>query len=222
MRPSRSRWSSRSPESLASPGDATRRLPPELVEHAAFLPGRRPYAGDAEGCLDRGAAARHDERSRGLPAAPAPADGLRGRDVRLPGRDGRPARLRTPRSAGPGRRPRSGPSVLQCDEREARALVCAADARDVRGVRRAAGRRDAGLDRGRHDRRRLGGGPRRRWSTGAWRSPTSSTDAASCCAPTCSRAWAHWITPEFEPRRYDTRFFVAAMPAGQLTRDVSR
>ncbi|MBA2574848.1 MAG: NUDIX hydrolase [Nocardioidaceae bacterium] len=34
-------------------------------------------------------------------------------------------------------------------------------------------------------------------------------------------AWAHWITPEFEPRRYDTRFFVAVMPAGQRTRDVS-
>jgi len=34
------------------------------------------------------------------------------------------------------------------------------------------------------------------------------------------RAWAHWITPEAEPRRYDTRFFVAALPAGQRTRDV--
>jgi 8-oxo-dGTP pyrophosphatase MutT (NUDIX family) len=34
------------------------------------------------------------------------------------------------------------------------------------------------------------------------------------------RPWAHWITPEIEPRRYDTRFFVAAMPAGQRTRDV--
>jgi 8-oxo-dGTP pyrophosphatase MutT (NUDIX family) len=33
--------------------------------------------------------------------------------------------------------------------------------------------------------------------------------------------WAHWITPEFEPRRYDTRFFVAMLPAGQRTRDVS-
>jgi 8-oxo-dGTP pyrophosphatase MutT (NUDIX family) len=33
--------------------------------------------------------------------------------------------------------------------------------------------------------------------------------------------WAHWITPEFESHRYDTRFFVARMPTGQLTRDVS-
>jgi 8-oxo-dGTP pyrophosphatase MutT (NUDIX family) len=32
--------------------------------------------------------------------------------------------------------------------------------------------------------------------------------------------WTHWITPEFEERRYDTRFFVAALPAGQRTRDV--
>jgi 8-oxo-dGTP pyrophosphatase MutT (NUDIX family) len=35
------------------------------------------------------------------------------------------------------------------------------------------------------------------------------------------RPWAHWITPEIEERRYDTRFFVAALPAGQRTRDVS-
>jgi 8-oxo-dGTP pyrophosphatase MutT (NUDIX family) len=26
---------------------------------------------------------------------------------------------------------------------------------------------------------------------------------------------AHWVTPEFEPRRYDTRFFAAAVPEGQ-------
>ncbi|MFI0716576.1 NUDIX hydrolase [Streptomyces inhibens] len=30
-------------------------------------------------------------------------------------------------------------------------------------------------------------------------------------------AWARWITPEFEPRRYDTWFFVAALPEGQCT-----
>jgi len=34
------------------------------------------------------------------------------------------------------------------------------------------------------------------------------------------RPWAHWITPEVEPKRFDTRFFVAALPTGQRTRDV--
>jgi 8-oxo-dGTP pyrophosphatase MutT (NUDIX family) len=33
--------------------------------------------------------------------------------------------------------------------------------------------------------------------------------------------WAHWITPEFEARRYDTWFFVAALPDGQRTRNAS-
>ncbi|MEC4014983.1 NUDIX hydrolase [Streptomyces sp. H27-D2] len=33
--------------------------------------------------------------------------------------------------------------------------------------------------------------------------------------------WARWITPEFEPRRYDTWFFVAALPKGQRTRNAS-
>ncbi len=33
--------------------------------------------------------------------------------------------------------------------------------------------------------------------------------------------WGSWVTPVFEPRRYDTRFFVSALPEGQVTRDVS-
>ena len=33
--------------------------------------------------------------------------------------------------------------------------------------------------------------------------------------------WGAWCTPEFEPRRFRTWFFVAALPPGQLTRDVS-
>jgi 8-oxo-dGTP pyrophosphatase MutT (NUDIX family) len=34
-------------------------------------------------------------------------------------------------------------------------------------------------------------------------------------------AWSGWLTPVFEPRRYRTWFFVAALPSGQATRDVS-
>jgi 8-oxo-dGTP pyrophosphatase MutT (NUDIX family) len=33
-------------------------------------------------------------------------------------------------------------------------------------------------------------------------------------------AWSRWITPEFEPRRFDTYFFLARLPENQLTRDV--
>jgi 8-oxo-dGTP pyrophosphatase MutT (NUDIX family) len=35
------------------------------------------------------------------------------------------------------------------------------------------------------------------------------------------RPWARWITPVTEERRYDTRFFAAELPAGQIARDVS-
>jgi len=34
------------------------------------------------------------------------------------------------------------------------------------------------------------------------------------------RPLAHWITPEVEPKRFDTRFFLAQLPAGQVCRDV--
>jgi 8-oxo-dGTP pyrophosphatase MutT (NUDIX family) len=34
------------------------------------------------------------------------------------------------------------------------------------------------------------------------------------------RPWSRWITPVVEERRFDARFFAAAMPAGQRTRDV--
>jgi 8-oxo-dGTP pyrophosphatase MutT (NUDIX family) len=34
-------------------------------------------------------------------------------------------------------------------------------------------------------------------------------------------ACAHWVTPEAEERRYDTRFYLAALPSGQRSRDVS-
>ncbi|HVX46369.1 MAG TPA: NUDIX hydrolase [Mycobacteriales bacterium] len=38
--------------------------------------------------------------------------------------------------------------------------------------------------------------------------------------PDALQLWSHWVTPEGEPRRYDTRFFLAALPAGQNPRYV--
>jgi 8-oxo-dGTP pyrophosphatase MutT (NUDIX family) len=32
------------------------------------------------------------------------------------------------------------------------------------------------------------------------------------------RPLAHWVTPDAEPRRFDTRFFLAQLPPGQVTR----
>jgi 8-oxo-dGTP pyrophosphatase MutT (NUDIX family) len=34
--------------------------------------------------------------------------------------------------------------------------------------------------------------------------------------------WSHWLTPELMPRRFDTRFFLAAMPPGQRCRPDER
>ena len=40
-------------------------------------------------------------------------------------------------------------------------------------------------------------------------------------SPEALRLWAHWVTPEIEPRRYDTCFFVAELPEGQQADDRS-
>ena len=39
--------------------------------------------------------------------------------------------------------------------------------------------------------------------------------------PSGLRPWARWITPAMETRRYDARFFVAALPDGAEPRDVT-
>ncbi len=38
--------------------------------------------------------------------------------------------------------------------------------------------------------------------------------------PELLRPWSRWITPDFEPRRYDTRFYVAVAPEHQIARFV--
>jgi len=37
-----------------------------------------------------------------------------------------------------------------------------------------------------------------------------------CYAPDLLIPYSHWITPEVEPRRFDTRFFLARLPEGQV------
>ena len=39
--------------------------------------------------------------------------------------------------------------------------------------------------------------------------------------PEALMPWAHWVTPELEPRRYDTFFYLAELPAGQQADDRS-
>jgi 8-oxo-dGTP pyrophosphatase MutT (NUDIX family) len=109
---------------------------------------------------------------------------------------------------------------MQCEEPEARALVCAAvrETFEESGVLLAGIGRDEVVSDTRGD---------------DWENDRAAlVDRSLAFADFARRRglalrtdllayWAHWITPEFEPRRYDTRFFVARIPEGQLTRDVS-
>jgi len=199
--------------------DATRRLPPELLEHAkTFLSGGQTPV------TPRGAATVVLVRDRPV-----------GVEVYLLRR-----RLSMAFAAGmyafPGGTvdPRdfdhavgwAGPTAaewavrLQCDEAEARALVCAAmrETFEESGVLLAGMTADSLVSDTTGD----------DWE----RDRAALVDRSLSFADFLDRrglvlrtdllaAWAHWITPEFEPRRYDTRFFLAVLPSGQLTRDVS-
>ncbi|MFT4010275.1 MAG: NUDIX hydrolase [Nocardioidaceae bacterium] len=110
--------------------------------------------------------------------------------------------------------------VLACDEATARALVCAAvrETFEESGVLLAGPTWDAVVgdttgDDWETDRRALEGRELSFTEFLSRRGLVLRTDLL--------RFWGRWITPEFEPRRYDTRFFAAVLPDGQITRDVS-
>ncbi len=56
----------------------------------------------------------------------------------------------------------------------------------------------------------------RRHSLTGWFGEAGLTLRADLLVP-----WARWLTPEFEPRRFDTFFFLARMPHEQHARDLS-
>lgn len=111
-------------------------------------------------------------------------------------------------------------AVLRCDEAEARALVCAA----VRETFEEVGVLFAGPDANSIVADTTGEDwevQRRALVDRSLSFTAFLAERGLVLRADLLHAWAHWITPEYEERRYDTRFFVAEVPAGQSTRDVS-
>jgi 8-oxo-dGTP pyrophosphatase MutT (NUDIX family) len=203
--------------------DRTRRLPPALVEHAReFLAGgHTPVVpkGAATVVLLRETPSGHGDQlqvyllrrhlgmafAAGMYAFPGGTVDPRDSD-------------RAIAWAGPS--PAEWATRLACDVADARALVCAAvrETFEESGVLLAGATSDSVVEDTtaedwERDRAALVDRSLAFADFLAARSLVLRTDLLA--------AWAHWITPEFEPRRYDTRFFVAALPTGQRTRDVS-
>jgi 8-oxo-dGTP pyrophosphatase MutT (NUDIX family) len=123
-----------------------------------------------------------------------------------------------PDSAWVGPEPASWAGPLTADEGLARALVCAAvrETFEESGVLLAGDEHDVVSDTSSED-----------WEADRVALLDRSLSLAEllrrrglALRADLLRAWAHWITPQTEPKRYDTRFFLAAMPERQRTRDV--
>ncbi|HEX3812216.1 MAG TPA: NUDIX hydrolase [Mycobacteriales bacterium] len=108
-----------------------------------------------------------------------------------------------------GPEPAAWSAALSAGERLSRALVCAA----VRETFEESGVLLAGSGAGATDADRLGL-ERHELTLAQLLTRLDLPVRADLLRP-----WAHWITPEDEPRRYDTRFFIAALPPGQEARD---
>jgi 8-oxo-dGTP pyrophosphatase MutT (NUDIX family) len=201
--------------------DPTRRLPPRLVEHArSFDEGSTPVEprhastvvllreGDGgPGGLEVYLLRRHVDMAFAAGMCVFPGGGVDGRDF--------DADIGW---VGPG--PAEWAKLLDCDEAFARALVCAAvrETFEESGVL-LAGRTsetvvaDTTSPDWEADRRRLEAREVSFTDFLARRGLLLRTDLL--------RLWGSWVTPVFEPRRFNARFFVAELPAGQVTRDVS-
>ena len=126
----------------------------------------------------------------------------------------------TPRSPGPDRPVSAWAAWLGTDEALARALVCAAvrETFEESGVLLAGPSADEVVADTTATTGRPTGSPSRRATLSltdflARRGLVLRTDLLG--------VWCGWTTPEFEPRRFRTWFFVADLPLGQRTRDVS-
>ncbi len=120
--------------------------------------------------------------------------------------------------AGPN--PAQWATRLGCDEETARALVCAAvrETFEESGVLLAGPHEDEVVadttgDQWEADRVAL--------ETRALSMTDFLTQRGLVLRTDLLGVWDAWLTPAFEPKRFRTWFFVAALPEGQRTRDVS-